>query len=54
MEHLAANVGPKFLQLVGETIPEDQETKRGSVSTEGAVFRGMVDVGYAGGHRVSK
>jgi len=52
VEHLASDVWPEFLEFVGETIPKDQKTKCGSISSRRAIFRGMVDVGYRGGYGI--
>ena len=54
MEYFAANIRPEFLELVGKTVPEDQEAKGGGVSTGGAVLRRMVDVGHGGCHGIAK
>jgi hypothetical protein len=37
MEDFAANIGPEFLEFVGQAIVKNQETKGGCISGSGAV-----------------
>ena len=54
MEYFAANIWPEFFQFVREAIPEDQESKRGCISSPGPVFRWVVKIGDAGRNGIAK
>src|SRR5579863_8458576 len=45
VENLPANVRPKFLHLVGNSVPHDEHGKCGDIAADGAVFRRVIRVG---------
>src|SRR5579859_1237342 len=53
VEDLATNIRPEFFHFIGNAIPHQQHAERPGVAPEGAIVRGMIDVGESCGGSVA-
>src|SRR5690348_10183595 len=54
VEDFAADVGPEFFHLVGNSVPHDEHAPRGKIAANSAIFRRVINVGSGGSGGVAE